>query len=385
VLLLTASFLLSDYCFEKELSLARKRKKRGEVDIIPILVEAIDIPAHYWLGELQAITVKGRSIVQSRLGEEAWASVAKQIRLKVECLEGKRPVMNALNEVEEVVHSGDIEINKLRSGRQASIAHYPTVSAFWREDFATLKEIELVTIRGTLSQFAPMLMGQPRAKMVFHREFRKAIETDHRFGKLKRSTINACMSISAGQMVHRENRRENKKRLLGLYESIVRNSVPIFVLPEYYDQNLIPALRKTDGSGCFEASVTGRLFLLDNSYVRRFLARQGIDRIIPPDVIDDLCRHAYAIEVGGPGTEIQQLEDRPTPYLDGDIWIVAKSGETERFITAFVDITNQDEREEEMGRLRRIAETSQIIASYDKLPSVADILDQNEPLRNRSR
>lgn len=376
LLLLTANFIASDYCIGEELRLAREREKQGQIDFLPVLVESFDLGSH-WLGQLQAVTVNGKSIAQSRLGSAAWESVARQIRLKIECIQGKRPVMLALNEVEEVVSSGDVQLSELPLHRQPKSSQFRTVSAFWKAK-SLLEELNLVTVQGTLSQFAPMLMGPPRAKRLLHREFRKAIETDRQFGERKRLTINACMSISAGQMVHREVRKDNRKRLLGLYESIVRNSIPIFVLPEYYEQELLPAFWNNQGSGCIEAIVTGRLFLLDNNYIRRLLRRQGIDEILPAFVIDDLCQDAYALEVGSPGTKVQNLVDQPVRYLDGDIWLAMKSDSSERFVTAFVDITNEAEREEEMLRLREDARNSRVIVAYDKLQSIQQLIAEND-------
>ncbi len=377
LLLLTANFVASDYCIDEELRLAREREKQGQIDLLPVLVESFDIGSH-WLGQLQAVTVNGKSIAQSRLGSAAWESVAKQIRLKIECIQGTRPVMQALNEVEEVVSSGDVQLSELVLHRQPQATQFRTVSAFWKAKSTLLEELDLVTVQGTLSQFAPMLMGPPRAKRLLHREFRKAIETDRKFGERKRLTINACMSISAGQMVHREVRKDNRKRLLGLYESIVRNSIPIFVLPEYYEQELLPAFLDNQGSGCIEAIVTGRLFLLDNNYIRRFFSRQGIDEILPAFVIDDLCQDAYALEVGSPGTKVQKLVDQPVRYLDGDIWLAVKSDSRERFVTAFVDITNEAEREEEMLRLREDARGSRVIVAYDRLQSIGQLIEEND-------
>jgi hypothetical protein len=377
LLLLTANFLESEYCVETELQLAREREKQGQIDLLPIWVDPVHFGDH-WLGQLQAIKVNDKFVVQSRPASAAWESVAKQIDLKVECMRGSRPVMQALNEVDEVVHSGDVGLANLPPHQNALKADFPTVSAFWKAKSTVLPDLHYATVQGTLSQFAPMLMGPPGAKRVLHREFRKAIETHRGFGERKRLTINACMSISAGQMVHHEVRSGNRKRLLGLYESIVRNSIPVFALAEYYDEVLVPLFRDTQGSGCLEVIVTGRLFQLDNNYIRRFLARQGIDQIIQPYVIDELCRDSYALEVGGPGTEVRQLVGQPVRYLDGDIWVAARSGEVERFITAFVDITNPAERDEEMRRLREDAGNSSLIATYDQLQSVAQLLEQND-------
>jgi hypothetical protein len=377
LLLLTANFIDSYYCMERELLLVREREKKGEIDLVPIWVESFDIESH-WLGQLQVIKVNDKPVIQSRLGSAAWESVAKQIRLKVECMEGKRPVIQALNEVEEVVHSGDVRLKELSEPSQLPIANFPTVSEFWKAQSTVLKELGIVTVPGTLSKFAPMLMGPPYAKRMLHREFRRAIETNRRFGAQKRLTINACMSISAGQMVHQEARSGNRKRLLGLYESIVRNTIPVFVLPDYYEKELLPVFQESRGTGCFEASVTGRLFTLDNNYIRRFFARQGIDKILPAFVIDNLCRDAYALEVGGPNTKVQPFMKQSVRYLDGDIWVVAKLNGTERFFTAFVDITNAEERDEEMFRLRKETQGSRIIAVYDELHSIEQLLSYND-------
>jgi hypothetical protein len=375
VLLLTANFLNSDYSIETELQAARAREQQGQLDLIPVLVESFDLGAH-WLSQLQAITVNGKSVVESRLGASAWGSVARQIRLKVECIEGKRPVMQALTEVEEVVHSGDFRPAPAPPGHRPLSAQFHTVSAFWKSRSTVLQDLDLVTVQGTLSQFAPMLMGPPRAKRVLHREFRRAIETHRSFGERKRLTINACMSISSGQMVHHERRTGNEKRLLGLYESIVRNAIPIFVQPAFYESKILPALRDTRGSGCFEALVTGRPFQLDNNYIRRFLARQGIDQILPAFVIDDLCRNAYALDVGGPGSDVEALANQPVRYLDGDIWVAAAVDGAERFFTAFVDITSETEREEEMNRLRQESASGEFIAAYDEVQSIAQLLEK---------
>ena len=375
LLLLTAHFVASDYV-DKELRVARERETRGEmIDLVPVLVESFDLGAH-WLGELQLISVNGKAIMQSRLGSAAWEHVARQIRLKVECIAGERPVMQVLNEVEEVVRSGDVRLVELSGQRQAEITCFPTVSAFWRNKATLLGGSEMVSVQGTISQFAPMLMGPPSAKRVLHREFRHAIETHRGFGQRKRLTINACMSISAGQMVHKEIRTQNTKRLLGLYESIVRNAIPVFVLPEFYDRELFPTFQD-NGSGSYEAVVIGRLFLLDNNYIRRFLASQGIDKILPTAVVNDLCRDAYALEVGGPGTKVQRLVNQPTRYLDGDIWLALESDGAERFMTAFVDITNEAERQEEMRRMRESSRGNRILASYDELQSIAQLLDKH--------
>lgn len=374
LLLLTAKFIASHFCIDHELRLARERESRGEIDLVPVRVETFDFVAH-WLGRLQAVTFNGEPVAEAPMGAAAWAQVAREVRLKVECISGQRPVMQALNEVDEVVCSGDVPLSRLTPADLTPPQRYASIGTFWRERATGAAPPRFATVEGTLSLYAPMLMGPPSAKRALHREFRQAIESDRHFGQRKRLTINACMSISAGQMVHREARADNDKRLLGLYESIVRNALPVFVLPEYHEQVLRPAFARAGGAACFEALVTGRLFELDNRYVRRFLATQGMDKILPADVIDDLCRDAWALEVGGPGTAVEPIPDRPPRYLDGDVWIAVHSGTAERFLTGFVDLGNEAERRAEMARLRTAAAGQRVIATSDELQSIGRLID----------
>jgi len=376
VLLLSANFFESEYCIETELKAAQIREKEGRIDLVPIWVSPFDWESH-WLGNLQAITINGKSIIESRLGETAWKKVAEQLRLKIELAEGKRPVMQIFNEIEEVVQSG---FPSLPRAEPASLIHSEclSVSEFWKAKSTWLPEIGFVSVRGTLSQFAPMVMGPPKAKRLLHREFRRAIEANRRFGERKRITINACMSISAGQMVYVGARKNKPKRLLGLYESIVRNSIPVFVLSDYYVQKLLPLFKKSGTSSCLEAIVTGRIFLLNNNFIRRFLARQGLNKILPSYLIDDLCRDAFALEVGGEGTRVEVLPGKAR-YLDGDIWVAVKANGTERFVTSFVDITKAEEREEESHRLLQETQGNQVLAWYDRLGSIEELLEKQGP------
>lgn len=378
VLLITADFLRSVYIAETELKLARERERQGLIDFVPILVDSCDYEAH-WLSQLQTITVNDRSVVGSRLGSGAWEKVARQFRTKIEKIEGGRPVLQVLDDFDEVVHSGQAPLADLPAGTPRPDT-FQSVSEFWRAK-SLLPQIEMVTVRGTLSQFAPMMMGPPRAKRLLHREFRKAIETHRLFGK-KRITINACLSISSGQMVHSEAPRNRPKRLLGLYESIARNCIPVFVTNEYYEAEVLPKFRESGGRACFEAAVTGRTFLLDNAFIRRILKRHRMDRILPSHLIDELSHEAYALEVGGPGTRVQRLTASPR-YVDGDIWLAVRTDVKERFLTGFVDITDAGDREDEMHRLLDEARGSTVLTSYDKLASIEQLLDAEDVLGSK--
>jgi hypothetical protein len=372
VLLLTANFFSSDYCVDKELQLAREREREGHADIIPILVHSCLFESH-WIGQLQAIKAFGNlPVAETTQRDKAWAYVARQLQLKFGCVRVDRPVILALNEVEEVVHSGQ---RKLEAAERVEAAHheFDSVGSFWQAR-SILAELDRATVPGTFSQYAPMIMGPPRTKRLLHREFRRAVEGNRKFGVTKRLTINTCMSISAGQMVMRIQPQDNEKRLFGLYNSIVRNSIPVYVLPEFYSQHLAKHFTDSGSSGCFQARITGRVLKLDNSFIRRLLVRQGLERILPRHLIEELAEQAYALEVGGPETKVEPSPETPA-YLDGDVWLAVSSGKTERFLTSFLNICSGEERQEEFDRLQEEARRmdGRVIAQFDGLHSIAQL------------
>jgi hypothetical protein len=66
-------------------------------------------------------------------------------------------------------------------------------------------------------------------------------------------------------------------------------------------------------------------------------------------------------------------------YLDGDIWVAVKANGTERFVTSFVDITKAEEREEEGHRLLQETQGNQVLAWYDRLGSIEELLEKQSP------
>lgn len=95
-----------------------------------------------------------------------------------------------------------------------------------------------IYIKGQLSPYAPLLFGDPTRKRQLHLELRQGAvqlieEIGYEFGEL----LNGLLSYSAGQMVIRAY-FHSKYVYLGLYESIVRNSIPVFVESNYYKTSL---------------------------------------------------------------------------------------------------------------------------------------------------
>ncbi|HEY1353113.1 MAG TPA: RICIN domain-containing protein [Ktedonobacteraceae bacterium] len=97
LLLVSASFLASKYCYSKEMKRAMERHHAGEARVIPVILRPV-----YWegapFGALQALPTKARPVTTWSNPEEAFYEVAKGIRHTIEELLIKsQPRMIALS------------------------------------------------------------------------------------------------------------------------------------------------------------------------------------------------------------------------------------------------------------------------------------------------
>ncbi len=76
--LLSNDFFASDYCFEKELPRAQERRKKGECEIIPVVVRACRYEKTE-VGLLQAIVPGGKPVDEHPKHDAAWLEVTKQL------------------------------------------------------------------------------------------------------------------------------------------------------------------------------------------------------------------------------------------------------------------------------------------------------------------
>lgn len=83
LLLVSADFLASDFCWGVELERAIQRHNSGEATLIPIILRPCD-----WLtapfGRLQALPSDSKAVIQWEQKDEAWLTVAKGLRLVLE-------------------------------------------------------------------------------------------------------------------------------------------------------------------------------------------------------------------------------------------------------------------------------------------------------------
>jgi internalin A len=78
ILLLSNDFIRSDYCFQKEMQIARERDKTGDCTIVPIVVRACAYEK-LELGQLKAILPNGKPVKQNKFRDAAWLEVTKEL------------------------------------------------------------------------------------------------------------------------------------------------------------------------------------------------------------------------------------------------------------------------------------------------------------------
>ena len=81
LLLISADFLASDYCYDLEMTRALERQRTGSAQVIPILLRPVDNWSQSPFGGLQALPTDGKPVTRWADEDEAFADVARGIRL----------------------------------------------------------------------------------------------------------------------------------------------------------------------------------------------------------------------------------------------------------------------------------------------------------------
>jgi hypothetical protein len=90
LLLVSADFIASDYCYEVEMKRALERHDKGEARVIPVILRPVD-----WhiapFGKLQALPEKGKAVTTWKNRDKAFADIARGIREVVKGLTSGAP------------------------------------------------------------------------------------------------------------------------------------------------------------------------------------------------------------------------------------------------------------------------------------------------------
>lgn len=84
LLLISANFLASDYCYDIEMKRALERHQAREARVIPIILSPVDNWDKSPFGILQALPTAGKPVTRWENEDEAFTSIVKGIRLTIE-------------------------------------------------------------------------------------------------------------------------------------------------------------------------------------------------------------------------------------------------------------------------------------------------------------
>jgi len=83
LLLISPSFLASDFCYDRELKVALERQAAGHARVIPIILKPCDWQSASF-GKLQALPTDGKAITTWSNRDDAWLNVVQVIRMVLE-------------------------------------------------------------------------------------------------------------------------------------------------------------------------------------------------------------------------------------------------------------------------------------------------------------
>ena len=89
LLLVSADFLASDYCYDIEVQQAMARHEAGDARVIPIILRAVDWQGARF-GELQALPKDGKPVTVWDNCDEAFTDIAKGVRAAIAERKSKR-------------------------------------------------------------------------------------------------------------------------------------------------------------------------------------------------------------------------------------------------------------------------------------------------------
>ena len=127
LLLVSPDFLASDYCYDREMTRAMERQKKGEAIVIPVILRACDWHAAPF-GTLNATPPDGKPITQYADRDQAMLEVAKAVRAAAERLDAKSSKKNPKPSVASTSRTRGVQEEIARSPRSSNLALSKTFS-----------------------------------------------------------------------------------------------------------------------------------------------------------------------------------------------------------------------------------------------------------------
>jgi hypothetical protein len=95
LLLVTANFLASDYCYDIEMMRAIERHEKGEARVIPIILTPVEGWMHSPFAKLQVLPRDGKPVTKWNDRDEAFVNVVQGIRRAIESMSQAKSIAQA--------------------------------------------------------------------------------------------------------------------------------------------------------------------------------------------------------------------------------------------------------------------------------------------------
>jgi internalin A len=92
LLLVSANFIASDYCFEKEMRYALGRDKKKEAHVIPVIVREVNWKLIKPLSKLNAVPKNGKAVMKWSSKDSAWLNVSEEVQKVIEAMRDADPL-----------------------------------------------------------------------------------------------------------------------------------------------------------------------------------------------------------------------------------------------------------------------------------------------------
>ncbi|MEM0988424.1 MAG: toll/interleukin-1 receptor domain-containing protein [Pseudomonadota bacterium] len=371
----------SEFIRKQEFAAARDRVADTRARIVSIVLRDFDQESRFGnlLRQWQMLPRDGVAIQHKRGRDRPWQEIVTEIRAIVVDISGRHPC----EEFADGARSAVPDTAAMAPVGNQTARQIGTVARFWQQAAALEQAGAPVIVQGTLSQFAPMMIGPPQAKAMMHKDFRELLSEHAEEGEGRSASIDACLSMTAGQMVMRTHAANAGWHYFGLYNSIVRNSIPTFISTEYLERTAATLFQP--GRRTVEAIVTGKIARTSNQYVLDYLSRYRLENSFRGDTLESWARAPYCLVIDGDQTGIIRDTSTDEPrYLDGDIWVAVKPPDADEiFETTFLNVADPDLRRHETRRLIRAVDQrhgphASIIAQYDEWSEIDAIIDTGQ-------
>ncbi len=164
LLLISADFVASDYCYEIEMKVALERHERGEAIVVPIILKPVDWTSAPF-AKLQALPRDNRAVTQWRNQDEAFTVIAKGLRERLTQRVGDHTAARekylawVVMQHRYIRFSGMAVVDERAEVEMARVFVMPRVKAGQREKAEAVAVSEMLTARDAPKRL--MILGGP--------------------------------------------------------------------------------------------------------------------------------------------------------------------------------------------------------------------------------